>query len=134
MSVAVSGLELLRVILGMEIEAIEPGRAQFGLRTREEFGNPNGTLHGVITATLLDSAMACAVLSQLPPDVGSTTVDLAVTYLRPVAWHGTRLSGRGEVPHLGRQLAAAHGQVTDDRDRPIATATTTCQILRGDAS
>ena len=144
MATSVSGFELLRGLqergpaavgvgglLGMSIEAVEPGVIVFGLRTGPQFANPQGGLHGGITATLLDSAMGCAVLSQLPPDVGYTTVDLSVTYLRPVPLDGTHLQARGEVLHLGRRIATAHGRVTDDRDRLIATATTTCQILGG---
>jgi uncharacterized protein (TIGR00369 family) len=138
----VSGLELLQGLqargpgavgvgglLGMEMETVEPGSVTFTVRTRPDFANPSGTLHGGITATLLDSAMACAVLSELPPDVGSTTVDLSVTYLRPVPLDGRRLHARGVVLHRGRRIAAAQGRVTDDRDRLIATATTTCQII-----
>jgi uncharacterized protein (TIGR00369 family) len=144
MVTSVSGLELLQGLqergpasvgvgglLGMSIEAVEPGVIVFGLRTGPQFANPHGGLHGGITATLLDSAMGCAVLSQLPPDVGYTTVDLSVTYLRPVPLDGTHLHARGEVLHLGRRIATAQGRVTDDRDRLIATATTTCQILGG---
>jgi uncharacterized protein (TIGR00369 family) len=78
--------------------------------------------------------MGCAVLSGLPPDAGYTTVDLSVTYLRPVPLDGTYLRARGEVLHLGRRIASAQGRVTDDRDRLIAAATTTCQILRGATS
>jgi uncharacterized protein (TIGR00369 family) len=144
MTTSVSGLELLRGLqergpaavgvanlLGMRIEAVVPGVIVFGLRTGPQFANPDGGLHGGITATLLDSAMGCAVLSQLPPDVGFTTVDLSVTYLRPVPLDGTHLQARGEVVHLGRRIATANGRVTDDHDRLIATATTTCQILGG---
>jgi uncharacterized protein (TIGR00369 family) len=104
MTPAVSGLELVQGLqergpasvgvgnlLGMSIKAVEPGVVVFGLRTAPQFANPHGILHGGITATLLDSAMGCAVLSELPPDVGYTTVDLSVTYLRPVRLDGTHL-------------------------------------------
>jgi acyl-CoA thioesterase len=141
MAPSLSGLELLHGLqargpasvgvadlLGMSIEAVEPGVVVFGLRTGPQFSNPHGTVHGGITATLLDSAMGCAVLSELPPDVGYTTVDLSVTYLRPVPLDGTHLQARGEVLHLGRRIATAQGRVTDGRERLIATATTTCQI------
>jgi uncharacterized protein (TIGR00369 family) len=140
---SVSGLDLLRglqergpaavgvaSLLGMGIGGVEPGRVAFTLRTRPEFANPNGTLHGGITATLLDSAMACAVLSELPPEVGYTTVDLSVTYLRPVPVDGVNLHAQGEVLHVGRSLAAGRGVATDDDDRLIATASTTCRIIR----
>ena len=145
LSTTPSGLELLQGLqargrsavgvanlLGMEIESVEPGRVQFTLSTRPDFANPHGMLHGGITATLLDSAMGCAVLSGLPPHVGFTTVDLAVTYLRPVSLDGVELRAHGEIIHLGRRIAAAEGRVIDGRDRLIATGTTTCQILRED--
>ena len=118
-------------LLDLGIESLEPGRVRFTLRTQPAFSNPRGTLHGGITATLLDSAMGCAVLSTLPPGVGYTTVDLSVTILRGASLDGARLTAEGEVVHVGRRIATAHGRVHDDADRLVATATTTCQVLGG---
>ena len=115
-------------LLDMGIESVERGRVRFTLRTQPAFSNPRGTLHGGITATLLDSAMGCAVLSTLPPGVGYTTVDLSVTYLRPVSTDGRALRAEGDVLHVGRTIATARGEVRDDRDRVIATAVTTCVV------
>ena len=115
-------------LLDMRLDHVEPGRVAFTLRTKPTFANPMGTLHGGITATLLDSAMACAVMSQLPAGVDSTTVDLSVTYLRPVSTDGRALRAEGEVVHVGRTIATARGEVRDDRDRVIATAVTTCIV------
>jgi uncharacterized protein (TIGR00369 family) len=115
-------------LLDMRLAAVEPGRVAFTVTTRPAFSNPQGTLHGGITATLLDSAMACAVLSQLPSGAGSTTVDLSVTYLRPVSTDGCALRAEGAVVHLGRTIATARGEVRDERDRLIATAVTTCVL------
>jgi uncharacterized protein (TIGR00369 family) len=144
---SVSGLEQLRdlqaqgpgavgvaALLGLRLDAVEPGRVVFTARSQPEFANPQGTVHGGVTATLLDSAMACAVLSELPPGVGSTTVDLAVTFLRPVPLDGTELRAEGRVVHVGRSIATAEGRVTDDRGRVVATATTTCLVARAGAS
>jgi len=122
------GAEGVGGLLDMRLDHVEPGRVTFTLRTRPTFANPMGTLHGGITATLLDSAMACAVMSQLPPGVDSTTVDLSVTYLRPVSADGRALRAEGEVVHVGRTIATARGEVRDDRDRVIATAVTTCIV------
>jgi len=122
------GAEGVGGLLDMRLDHVEPGRVTFTLRTRPTFANPMGTLHGGITATLLDSAMACAVMSQLPPGVDSTTVDLSVTYLRPVSTDGRALRAEGEVVHVGRTIATARGEVRDDRDRVIATAVTTCIV------
>ncbi len=137
-----SGVELLRAfqgrgpsgiarLLGLAIADIEPGRVCLTLRTRPDFANPHGGLHGGVTATLLDSAMACAVLSALPPGGRYTTVDLAVTFLRPVDLDGVTLTADGEVVHVGRRIATAEGRVRDEADRLVATATTTCQVLEG---
>jgi uncharacterized protein (TIGR00369 family) len=139
-----SGVELLRAfqargpsgiarLLGLSITDVAPGRVHLSLRTRPDFANPHGVLHGGITATLLDSAMALAVLSALPPGGQSTTVDLGVTFLRPVPVDGAGLTADGEVVHVGRRIATAHGRVHDDADRLVATATTTCQVLGGAA-
>jgi uncharacterized protein (TIGR00369 family) len=141
---SVSGMELLRDLrergaagvgvgrlLGLTLEDVAAGQVRFTLRTRQDFANPQGTLHGGITATLLDSAMGCAVLSALPPGTHSTTVDLSVTFLRPVPLDGTVLSAEGEVVHVGKRIATAHGRVHDRERRLVATATTTCQILEG---
>ena len=141
---APSGLELLEAIrdgtgppvgvgelLDLSVVELEEGRVVFGTRTRSAFGNPLGTLHGGISATLLDSAMGCAVQSALPPGVGYTTVDLNVTYLRAVSLDGVDLRAEGRVVHLGGRVATAEGRlVADGADRPVATATCTCLVLR----
>jgi uncharacterized protein (TIGR00369 family) len=87
-------------------------------------------VHGGALATLLDSALGCAVHSTLPAGVGYTTVDLAVTYLRPVTRDTGRLRCEAEIVHGGRTVATARAQITDPSGRLIATATTTCIILR----
>lgn len=137
-----SGLEQLRWIkergpaavgvaglLDMEMEDLGSGHVVFTARTRPDFGNPQGTLHGGITATLLDSAMACAVFSALPPGSTSTTLDLSVRYLRSAPLDGTRLWAVGDLVHRGRTVATAEARLVDDRDRLIATATTTCMVI-----
>lgn len=139
---SLSGLEQLRSIkergrgvvgvadlLDMSMETVEQGHVSFTVRTRSAFGNPMGGLHGGITATLLDSAMGCAVFSVLPADTAYTTVDLNVSYLRPVPLDGTRLWAHGEVVHQGRTIATANGRLVDENDRLIATAVTTCLVI-----
>jgi uncharacterized protein (TIGR00369 family) len=139
-----SGVELVRGfqargpsgiarLLGLSVTEVAPGRVRLTMHTRPDFANPHGALHGGVTATLLDSAMACAVQSGLPRGGQSTTVDLAVTFLRPVPLDGTELTAEGEVVHVGRRIATAHGRVHDDAGRLVATATTTCQVLGGAA-
>jgi uncharacterized protein (TIGR00369 family) len=138
-----SGLDYLRAIaagdlppppiallLGMELGHIEEGRAAFELNVGEHLYNPIGSVHGGVLATLMDSALGCAVQSTLPAGTPYTTVDLSVTYLRPVTTKTTRLRCEAEVVHRGRSIATARAQVTDEAGHLYATSTTTCLILR----
>ncbi|WP_075741366.1 MULTISPECIES: PaaI family thioesterase [Actinoalloteichus] len=139
-----SGLELLRaarghetsagigLLLGMRFEDIEDGRLTLRCRTRSQFANPLGTLHGGILATLLDSAMGCAVHTTLPGGIGYTSVDLAVKFLRPGSIDDVELLAEGRVVHRGRRTSTAEGTVHDAAGRLLATGTTTCLILRDD--
>nr|WP_239003760.1 PaaI family thioesterase [Nocardia panacis] len=139
-----SGLELLRAVMampekprsigslmGIDAEEIEFGRVVFALETRPDFANPLGTTHGGICATLLDSAMGCAVHTALEAGLGYTTLELKVNYIRAVPTDGRRLVATGTTIHVGRTTATAEGRVLDAEGRLVAHGTTTCVILRG---
>ena len=119
----------LGVLLGIQITAIDPGRATFSLHTGEHLYNPFGGVHGGVLATMLDSAMGCAIQSKLPAGVASTTVDLNISYLRPATRDTGVLTCQAQVIHSGRKIATARGQVTDEERRIYATGTTTCLVL-----
>ncbi|GAA4440063.1 PaaI family thioesterase [Actinokineospora soli] len=138
-----SGLEALRAMfalpepppnigsfLGMGVERLEEGEVVFTLPTRPEYANPLGTLHGGICATLLDSVMACAVHSTLPPATGYGTLELKVNYVRAVRADGGLLTATGTTIHVGRSTATAEGRVVDAAGKLVAHATTTCMIYR----
>jgi uncharacterized protein (TIGR00369 family) len=140
---SMSGLDYLRgmsrgelppppvgLLLGMGFTSVDPGRAVFTLESGEHLYNPIGSVHGGMLATLLDSAMGCAVHSKLPAGVGYTTVDLNVTYLRPATRDSGTLTCQAEVIHSGHKIATARGLVVDAEARLYATGTTTCIILQ----
>jgi uncharacterized protein (TIGR00369 family) len=142
-AVGQTGLEYLRsiasgatppppiaLLLGMELSAVEEGRATFELEVGEHLYNPIGGVHGGVLATLLDSALGCAVHSTLPAGVGYGTVDLSVTLLRPVTRDTGRLRCEAETIHVGSTIATARAQIVDTAGRVCATATTTCLIRR----
>uniref|UniRef100_A0AAU2JIZ7 PaaI family thioesterase n=1 Tax=Streptomyces sp. NBC_00049 TaxID=2903617 RepID=A0AAU2JIZ7_9ACTN len=143
---AMSGLELMRWVqserpvdipsigrlLGMRFDEVEQGRVVVSLDTRPDFANPLGTVHGGIAATLLDSAMGCAVHTTLPAGVGYTTLELKVNYIRAAQTDGRTLTAEGTVIHAGRRTATAEGKVLDGQGKLIAHATTTCLILPAD--
>ena len=140
---ALSGLETLEHVraggvtvgiadlLGREMAELEAGRVVFAITTGSRLANPLGTLHGGIAATLLDSALGCAVHSMLTPGTSYTTVDLAVKFLRAGPLDGSELRAEGRIVHLGRRTATAEGELRGADGRVLASGTTTCLILPG---
>lgn len=116
--------------LGMAMDEVEKGRVVFTLPTGPEHANPMGTLHGGVAATLLDSAIACAVHSTLPPGVGVTSLDLAVRFIRTGRLDGKTVRAEGRTVHIGQTIATAEGDLRDERNRLLATATSTVYIKR----
>ena len=119
-------------LLGMRIVEVEWGVATFALTPCESLYNPIGMVHGGVTATLLDSAMGCAVHSELPAGVGYTTLELNANYLRPIVADTGPVRCRARVVHRGGTVATAEGRAWREADDELlAHATTTCLILRG---
>lgn len=117
-------------LLGMSLTEFGEGTVTFQCRTRADFMNPIGTTHGGICATLLDSAMGCAVHSTLAPGETYATLELSVNYVRPVPIDGVVLTATGTTIHVGRRSATAEGRVVDDQGRLVAHGTTTCLTTR----
>jgi uncharacterized protein (TIGR00369 family) len=111
---------------------VEEGRARFGVLPGEHHYNPIGLVHGGLLATLLDSAMGCAVHSRLPAGAGYATTDLHVHLVRPVTQETGKLVCEARVVHLGSRMATAEGRVEGAGGRLFAHATTTCMIIERD--
>ena len=118
--------------LGFEGFEVEEGRATFWITPAEHHYNPIGSVHGGLAATLLDSALGCAVHTLLPAGTGYTTVDLKVTFLRPLTAETGRVRAEANVVHLGGRIATSEGRILDERDRIYAQASATLMILRGE--
>src|SRR5436853_2624048 len=63
------------VLLGISITEVSEGRVVFVAEPSEYHYNPLGTVHGGVMATLLDSALGCAVQSMLPAGTSYTTLE-----------------------------------------------------------
>jgi uncharacterized protein (TIGR00369 family) len=111
---------------------VEAGRVVFEGRPTQDHYNPIGTVHGGYAATLLDSALGCAVHSTLPAGVGYTTVDLNVTYVRALTESSGPVRCEGKILHAGGRIATAEAKLWDKDGRLCATGVTTCLILRPD--
>lgn len=121
----------IAVTMRMAPIEVEAGRVIFAGEPGEEHYNPIGSVHGGYAATLLDSALGCAVQSTLPAGSGYATVSLELKYLRPMTHETGRVLATAEVVHRGRTHATAEGRITDESGRIHATATTTCLIIGG---
>jgi uncharacterized protein (TIGR00369 family) len=91
--------------------------------------NPVGTVHGGFAATVLDSALACAVWSTVKAGDGSTTVELKLNMVRPIVKELGMLRAEGRLIHRGRAIATAEGDLKDRDGKLYAHATTTCMIF-----
>lgn len=115
--------------LGILAIHVEPGVTVFQGRPQKRFYNPLGTVHGGWFATLLDSAVGCAVHSTLPAGKGYTTLELKVNMLRALNDQVPLVRAHGKLVHAGRQVAVADGQILGPDGKIYAHATTTCLIF-----
>jgi uncharacterized protein (TIGR00369 family) len=138
-----SGLERMRQVIAgtippppmaqlMNIRLIEAseGRAVFEGEPAEYHYNPIGMVHGGFAATLLDSAMGCAVHTMLPAGVGYTTLEFKINLVRALRTSTGRVRAIGTVIHSGRTTAIAEGRVESETGTLFAHATTTCLVIR----
>jgi len=117
-------------LLNFELVELSEGHAIFAVEPKEFHYNPIGVVHGGLAATLLDSAMGCAVHSTLPAGVGYTTLEIKVNFVRPITSDTGRVRAEAKLIHLGGRTATAEGRVIDEAGKLYAHATTTCLILR----
>ena len=108
---------------------IAPGEAVFQGRPRQRHYNPLGTVHGGWFATLLDTAVGCAVHAGLPAGKSYTTLELKVNMVRPLTDGVPMVRAEGKVIHTGRQVATAEGRLVGPDGKLYAHATTTCLIF-----
>jgi uncharacterized protein (TIGR00369 family) len=87
-------------------------------------------VHGGLIATLLDSALGCAVHSLLPTGTGYTTVELKVNFIRPVTVATGRIRADAKVLHAGSRIATAEAKLLDENGELYAHGTATCLVMR----
>jgi uncharacterized protein (TIGR00369 family) len=110
-------------LLGLELEDIAAGTATLAVNVTQELTQNQGAVHGGAIAALIDTATAFAIISLLPTSEKVTTVDLAISYLRPAV--GGRLKAIASVVRAGRRLFVVSADVFDNDEKLIATALST---------
>ena len=140
---AMSGLEFMQSILdgttpGPAIGAtmdyalysVAPGRVVFRGAPAFNTTNPMGTVHGGWYGTLLDSAMACAVMTEVPRGSVYTTLEYKINILRAIPL-GMQIDCIGVADHVGRSTGVAHGTIVGVEDGKLyATGSTTCIVMQ----
>lgn len=137
-----TGLEIMQSIVSGEIPTppiastldfflieVGDGHAVFQGTPKAEHFNPMGTIHGGWFATLLDSALGCAVHTKIPAGRSYTTSQLSVNLVKALMPKIQRVRAIGRVIHCGRQLATAEAQLIGPDGTLYAHATTTCLIF-----
>jgi uncharacterized protein (TIGR00369 family) len=115
-------------LIGFEAKDIADGRATVVLAAGPQHANPMGTLHGGILCDIADAAMGIAFASTLAPEESFTTVELKINFFRPV-WQA-QLRAQGIVVRRGHTIGYVECAITDEENRLVAKAASTCMVLR----
>ena len=105
------------------------GRAVFQGQPLARHYNPMGSVHGGWFATLLDSAVGCAVQTALPAGKAYTTAEIKVNIVRPLTDQVALVRAEGRLIHGGSRMATADGRLTGPDGRLYAHASTTCFVF-----
>ncbi|MEP7030845.1 MAG: PaaI family thioesterase [Pseudolabrys sp.] len=116
-------------LLGFHLVEAEKGRAVFEGLPEFRHYNPIGSVHGGFAATLLDSALGCAIFSTLLKGETWTTLELKLNFVRALTKDTGMVRAEGRLIHRGRTVATSEGDIKDASGKLYAHATTTCMIF-----
>jgi uncharacterized protein (TIGR00369 family) len=116
--------------LNFGLVELDEGRAVFSVEPAEYHYNPIGVVHGGLAATLLDSALGCAVHTALPAGAGYTTLEIKVNFVRAMTAETGLVRCEAKLIHLGGRTATAEGRIVDKDGKLYAHGTTTCLVFR----
>ena len=122
-------LNTMAKVLGYDVVEAEVGRVVITAAPTNDHLNPQGTVHGGYSATLLDACMGLAVATTLEKGKGSTTLEFKITFMRPVIANTGTIRAVGTVLRSGRRAGYAEGKITDENGKLLAHATTSCKIF-----
>ena len=137
-----SGLQIMQAMLAGELPyphmadtldfsliEVERGRCVFQSTPQLKHYNPLGTVHGGWYATLLDSALGCAVHTALEAGQTYTTAELGIHIVRAATLKSGPLRAIGQTVHVGRRLATAEARIVGADGKLYAHGSTTCLLM-----
>jgi uncharacterized protein (TIGR00369 family) len=116
-------------LMGIRLVEVAKGRVVFTATVEERFYNGTGVAHGGFAATLLDTALGCAINSAMPPGRRFTTLELKINLTRPLTTESGPLRCEGSVVHIGGRTATSEARIVDGSGRLCAHGTTTCIVV-----
>ena len=116
-------------VLNFTLTGASEGRAEFTGEPKADYFNPMGIIHGGWMATLLDSAMGCAVHSVLNPRETYTTLEYKVNCVRAVTAQTGKMVCEGKIIHRGRTIATSEAALKDAKGKLYAHGVTTCMVF-----
>ena len=117
-------------LLGLKLVEVSEGRAVFTVQPDERHYNGLGIAHGGLAATLLDSALGCAINATMPAGKVFTTLEMKINYVRPITRERGELRCEAGMIHVGGRVATAEGRITDQDGKLYAHGTATCMLFR----
>ena len=119
----------LVALLGMRLVHVEEGFVAFAAVPAEAFYNGLGVTHGGFAATMLDSALGCAINTMLPAGRVMTTLELKINYTRPLRQEVGEVRCEARVVHVGSRTGTSEGRILDKDGKIYAHGTTTCIVV-----
>ena len=104
------------------------GYARFRMAVRPEYLQGAKTMQGGLIVALADEAIAHAMMSQLSPDEGLTTIELKSNFLAGVS--SGELTATATVFKKGQSLIIGDCLVTDDKEKNICRVSATFLLLK----
>lgn len=117
-------------LLGLKLVEVSEGRAVFTVQPDETHYNGLGIAHGGLAATLLDSALGCAINATMPAGKIFTTLEMKINYVRPITRERGELRCEANMIHAGGRVATAEGRIVDREGKIYAHGTATCMLFR----
>ena len=116
-------------LLGIRLTEVDEGRVVFTATAEERFYNGTGVAHGGFAASLLDTALGCAINSTMPVGTRFTTLELKINLTRPLTREVGPLRCEAKVVHVGGRTATSEGRIVDAKGKLYAHGTTTCIVV-----
>jgi uncharacterized protein (TIGR00369 family) len=115
-------------LLSMQVMGLNWGESRLEILVQEKHLQPFGLVHGGVFASLIDAAAFWAVYTEVPEELGMTTVELKLNYLAPLS--AGRMVASGKSLRVGKTLCLGEASILNEEGTLLAHGTSTMMILK----